>query len=243
MVVEHIYKASCIKVAEAAKVAENSQRDINIAFMNELAMSFSHMDINTNDVVDAMNTKWNALGFRPGLVGGHCIGVDPYYLTYEAEMLGYYSRIISEGRRINDGMGVFVAENAVHKLIEADKLVRRAKVAILGVTFKENCPDVRNSKVVDIIKRLRQYGVEPIVTDPYADAGEVQRAYGLTLLPIEAVRDADCLVFAVAHAAYKAYTLESLAALYAPGQRVLIDVKGIFRQADAARAGYVYWQL
>lgn len=243
MVVEHIYKAPCIKVAEAAKVAENSQRDINIAFMNELAMSFSHMDINTNDVVDAMNTKWNALGFRPGLVGGHCIGVDPYYLTYEAEMLGYYSRIISEGRRVNDGMGSFVAENVVHKLIEADKLVRRAKVAIMGLTFKENCPDVRNSKVVDIIKRLRYYGIEPLVSDPYADADEAMRAYGLTLIPTEAVQDVDCLVFAVAHAPYKDMSLQTLCARYAPGKRVLIDVKSIYSYTEAVKEGYVYWQL
>lgn len=243
MVVEHIYQAPCIKVAEAAKVAENSQRDINIAFMNELAMSFSHMDINTNDVVDAMNTKWNALGFRPGLVGGHCIGVDPYYLTYEAEMLGYYSRIISEGRRVNDGMGAFVAENIVHKLIEADKVVRRAKVAIMGVTFKENCPDVRNSKVMDIIKKLCAYGIEPLVCDPYADAAEVMHTYGLTLRPEAALQAVDCFVFAVAHAPYRQYTPQSLLPRYAPGSAVLIDVKGIFSPAEAARLGYIYWQL
>ncbi len=244
MVVDNVYKASCIKVAEAAKVCENSQRDINIAFVNELAMAFERMGINTNDVVDAMNTKWNALGFRPGLVGGHCIGVDPYYLTYEAELMGYHSRIISEGRRVNDDMGAFVGECTVKKLIEADKLVRRAKVAVMGITFKEDCPDVRNSKVMDIIKRLREYGVEPLVFDPRAEAGEVERGYGLKLADMNELHDMDCLIFAVAHSEYRAMSIQDMKRFFFSGTKpVLIDVKGIFDRKEAQSAGFAYWEM
>lgn len=244
MVVDKVYKASCIKVAEAAKVCENSQRDINIAFVNELAMAFNRMGINTNDVVDAMNTKWNALGFRPGLVGGHCIGVDPYYLTYEAELMGYHSRIISEGRRVNDDMGAFVGECTVKKLIEADKLVRRAKVAVMGITFKEDCPDVRNSKVMDIIARLREYGIEPLVFDPRAEADEVERSYGLKLSSMDELHDMDCLVFAVAHSEYRALSLDDIRRFYFSGTKpVLIDVKGIFSRKAAELAGFTYWEM
>lgn len=244
LVVDNVYEASCIKVAEAAKVCENSQRDINIAFVNELAMAFTRMGINTNDVVDAMNTKWNALGFRPGLVGGHCIGVDPYYLTYEAEMMGYHSRIINEGRRVNDDMGAFVGECTVKKLIEADKIVRRAKVAVMGLTFKEDCPDVRNSKVVDIIKRLGEYGIEPLVFDPFADSAEVERSYSLKLSDPAELRDVDCLIFAVSHRKYREMSLcEVKSCCSKQGQPVLIDVKGIFDHDEAEKAGFAYWEL
>ena len=189
-----VHRAGSIKVAEAAKVVENSQRDINIAFMNELAMVFDRMGIDTKEVVEAMNTKWNALGFTPGLVGGHCIGVDPYYFVYEAEKLGYHSQIILSGRKINDGMGEFVADAIIKKLILANKVVRQAKVVILGLTFKENTPDTRNSKVVDIIDSLRDYGIEPIIVDPEADAEEAKHEYGIDLLILK-MKDADCLVW------------------------------------------------
>ena len=186
-----VHRASCIKVAEAAKVVENSQRDINIAFMNELAMVFDRMGIDTNEVVDAMNTKWNALGFRPGLVGGHCIGVDPYYFTYEAERLGYHSQIVLSGRKVNDGMGEFVADAAIKKMILAGKAVRDAKVVIMGITFKENCPDTRNSKVEDIIKRLAEYGISPIVVDPQADKTDAKHEYGVDLAELKDVTEKD----------------------------------------------------
>ena len=177
------YPVSNIKTAEAVKVVENSQRDINIAFMNELAMVFDRMGIDTNEVVDGMNTKWNSLGFRPGLVGGHCIGVDPYYFTYEAEKLGYHSQIILNGRIVNDGMGSYVADAAIKELVKAGLAPRKAKVVILGLTFKENCPDARNSKVIDIVKQLTTYGVEPLVVDPWADEAEAFREYGVSLTP------------------------------------------------------------
>ncbi len=244
LVVDEVYEAPCIRVAEAAKVCENSQRDINIAFVNELAMAFERMGINTNDVVDAMNTKWNALGFRPGLVGGHCIGVDPYYLTYEAEQMGYHSQIISAGRLVNDGMGAFVADCCIKKLIETDRVVRKARLGIMGFTFKEDCPDVRNSKVVDIVKRLREYGVEPMVCDPCAESAEAMREYGLSLVPREQIRDMDCLIFAVAHKEYREMSLASLRALYNDTEHpVLVDVKGIFEQKEAEKAGFAYWEM
>ncbi len=244
LVVDNVYKASCIRVAEAAKVCENSQRDINIAFVNELAMAFDRMGINTNDVIDAMNTKWNALGFRPGLVGGHCIGVDPYYLTYEAEQMGYHSRIISAGRLVNDGMGSFVADCCIKKLIETDKVVRKARLGIMGVTFKEDCPDVRNSKVVDIIKRLKEFGVEPIICDPCAESAEVEREYGIKLAGQDEIREMDCLIFAVAHKQYREMGLEELLKLYSAGSRpVLVDVKGIFGKETAEKLGFAYWEM
>ena len=194
-----VHRASCIKVAEAAKVVENSQRDINIAFMNELAMAFDKMGIDTNEVVDAMNTKWNALGFRPGLVGGHCIGVDPYYFIYEAEKLGYHSQIIAAGRKVNDGMGAFVADATIKKMILANKSPRQAKVVIMGITFKENCPDTRNSKVEDIINRLDEYGVKPLVVDPWSDPADAKKEYNVDLTNLPDIKNADCIIFAVAH--------------------------------------------
>ncbi|MBQ1648489.1 MAG: nucleotide sugar dehydrogenase, partial [Bacteroidales bacterium] len=193
------YPVSTIKTAEAIKVVENSQRDINIAFMNELAMVFDRMGIDTREVIDGMKTKWNALNFYPGLVGGHCIGVDPYYFTYEAEKLGYHSQIILSGRKVNDSMGAFVADAAIKQLVLAGKVVRDAKVVILGLTFKEDCPDTRNSKVIDIVKRLEEYGIHPVIVDPQADAAEAKREYGVVLTPMENVRGADCVILAVAH--------------------------------------------
>ncbi|MGN0636262.1 MAG: nucleotide sugar dehydrogenase [Acutalibacteraceae bacterium] len=237
------YCVSSIKTAEAIKVAENSQRDINIAFMNELAMVFDRMGIDTGEVVDGMNTKWNALGFRPGLVGGHCIGVDPYYFTYEAEKLGYHSRLILAGRQINDGMGQFVADAAIREMTLCGKTVRSARVAVLGLTFKENCPDIRNSKVVDILKRLAEYGVHPLVTDPYADSAEVLHEYGIELCAEEELHDLDCVIAAVAHDQYKQAGLPALCALFGDGEKVLIDVKGIFRPEETAALGIRHWRL
>lgn len=239
-----VHKASCIKVAEAAKVVENSQRDINIAFMNELAMVFDRMGIDTNEVIEAMNTKWNALGFRPGLVGGHCIGVDPYYFVYQAEKLGYHSQIISAGRRVNDGMGEFVADAVIKQLVLADKTVRRAKIYILGLTFKENCPDIRNSKVEDIINRLKDYGIEPAVCDPWADKAEAKREYGVDLISFSDIRDADCLIFAVGHDQFKNLSTEEIEQLFnKDSRRIIIDVKSILDKNKFNRNGYVYWNL
>lgn len=217
-----VHRASSIKVAEAAKVVENSQRDINIAFMNELAMAFDRMGIDTNEVVDAMNTKWNSLGFRPGLVGGHCIGVDPYYFVYEAENLGYHSQIIAAGRRVNDGMGAFVAEAVIKQLILSGKSPLQAKVVILGITFKENCPDTRNSKVKDIIDKLGEYNIHPVVIDPQADAADALREYGVTLQPLDSVSDADCVILAVKHREFADMKLTELDRLYRPsGEKCL----------------------
>lgn len=197
-----VHRVSSIKVAEATKVVENSQRDINIAFMNELAMVFDRMNIETNEVVEAMNTKWNALKFSPGLVGGHCIGVDPYYFISEAEKLGYHSQIITAGRKINDDMGAFVADAIIKELVLANKIVKQAKVAILGLTFKENCPDTRNTKVIDIITRLKEYGITPVVTDAYADPNEAKKEYGIELIELDKINEIDCLVVAVSHDKY-----------------------------------------
>lgn len=241
-----VHRASSIKVAEAAKVVENSQRDINIAFMNELAMAFDKMGIDTNEVVDAMNTKWNALGFRPGLVGGHCIGVDPYYFIYEAEKLGYHSQIISAGRKVNDGMGAFVADATIKELIIANKSPRQAKVVIMGITFKENCPDTRNSKVEDIIKRLAEYGVEPLVVDPWANADDAEKEYGVTLTPLEKIKDADCIVFAVAHNEFKEISLSKIDGMFKElpnNEKVIIDVKGLLNKKEIEAKGYGYWRL
>jgi len=241
-----VYRASSIKVAEAAKVVENSQRDINIAFMNELAMVFDKMNIDTNEVVDAMNTKWNALGFRPGLVGGHCIGVDPYYFTYEAEKLGYHSQIILSGRKVNDSMGEFVADAAIKQMVLAGKAPKSSKVAILGLTFKENCPDTRNSKVSDIIGRLHEYGISPIATDPWVDEKMAKAEFGISLKSLSDIKDMDCVILAVAHDEYKKMPLQELEKLFKSGenaQKVLVDVKGIYGQKELRKAGYRYWRL
>lgn len=241
-----VHKASSIKVAEAAKVVENSQRDINIAFMNELAMVFDRMNIDTQEVIAAMKTKWNALDFAPGLVGGHCIGVDPYYFIYQAEKLGYHSQIILAGRKINDGMGSFVADAAIREMILAGKVVRDAKVAILGITFKENCPDIRNSKVEDIIVRLREFGITPIVADPWADVKAVRSKYGISLIPLEEIRDVDCIILAVAHQQFLAIPMAELTNLFGPGkneEKVMVDVKGILNSKMLRMEGYRVWSL
>lgn len=240
------YPVSTIKTAEAVKVVENSQRDINIAFMNELAMVFDRMGIDTNEVVDGMNTKWNALGFRPGLVGGHCIGVDPYYFTYEAEKLGYHSQIILNGRIVNDGMGKFVADAAIKNMIAVGQAPKRSKVVILGLTFKENCPDTRNSKVDDIIKRLNEYEITPIVVDPWASERDAMHEYGVTLTELKDVKDADCVIVAVAHNEFKALMLDDIKKLYRvcdDAEKVLVDVKGIYKVSDLNASGMKYWRL
>lgn len=240
------YPVSTIKTAEAVKVVENSQRDINIAFMNELAMVFDRMGIDTAEVVEGMNTKWNALGFRPGLVGGHCIGVDPYYFTYEAEKLGYHSQIILSGRKVNDGMGAFVADATMKQLILAGKAPKNSKVVILGLTFKENCPDTRNSKVKDIIRRLKEYGINPIVVDPWASERDAIHEYGVILTKLKDVSEADCIILAVAHDEFKKMSLEDLDKMYVArnnDEKVLIDVKSILDKKTIELAGYRYWRL
>ena len=240
------YPVSNIKTAEAIKVVENSQRDINIAFMNELAMVFDRMGIDTNEVVDGMNTKWNALGFRPGLVGGHCIGVDPYYFTYQAEKLGYHSQIILNGRIVNDGMGEFVADAAVKQMISVGQAPKKSKVVVLGLTFKENCPDTRNSKVADIIKRLNEYGIDPIVADPWADENDALKEYGVALTSLEEVNNADCVIIAVAHNEFKDMPLEKIKTLFRncdDGEKVLIDVKGLHTVDELEKSGMKYWRL
>ncbi len=240
------HPVSNLRTAEAVKVVENSQRDINIAFMNELAMVFDRMDIDTNEVVDGMNTKWNALGFRPGLVGGHCIGVDPYYFTYEAEKLGYHSQIVLNGRIVNDGMGEFIADAAIKQMIHAGKKVRDAKVVILGLTFKENCPDTRNSKVEDILIRLKEFDVIPTVIDPWADADAAMHEYGVELKTMDEAKDADCIIVAVAHNEFKALSLDEIKGLFresADEEKVLIDVKGLYPMKELKESGMRFWRL
>lgn len=238
-----VHKAESIKVAEAAKVIENSQRDINIAFMNELSIIFNKMGIDTKAVLEAAGTKWNFLKFQPGLVGGHCIGVDPYYLTYKAEELGYHSQIILSGRRINDDMGKYVAENLVKNLIKEDKNVRNAKVAILGFTFKENCPDTRNTKIIDIVNELKEYGITPIIADPQADAEEAKHLYGIEFADIEEVRDMDAVILAVAHKELEGLQMSEIDRFYGKGNKVLLDIKGILNRKEYEKAGYNYWRL
>lgn len=238
-----VYRAESIKVAEAAKVIENSQRDINIAFMNELSIIFNKMGIDTQAVLKAAGTKWNFLKFFPGLVGGHCIGVDPYYLTYKAEEIGYHSQIILAGRRINDDMGKYVAENVVKNLIKSGKAVKNAKVAILGFTFKENCPDTRNSKVFDIVKELREYAIEPVIADPTADAKEAKFHYGIEFTDINQIKGMDAVVLAVAHDAFAKFTVDDMDRLFGDGKKVLLDIKGLLDRKEFLEAGYSYWRL
>lgn len=240
------YPVSNLRTAEAVKVVENSQRDINIAFMNELAMVFDRMDIDTNEVVDGMNTKWNALGFRPGLVGGHCIGVDPYYFTYEAEKLGYHSQIILNGRIVNDSMGTYVADTAIKKMIEAGQAPKKSKVVILGLTFKENCPDTRNSKVNDIVKQLNTYGIKPIIVDPWASEKDALHEYGIKLTKFEDVKDVDCVIVAVAHNEFKELGLGGIRKLYkdvSDKEKVLIDVKGLYAIKELRDSNMTWWRL
>ena len=242
-----VYRAESIQVAEAAKVIENSQRDINIAFMNELSIIFNKMGIDTQSVLKAAGTKWNFLKFYPGLVGGHCIGVDPYYLTYRAEQMGYHSQIILSGRRINDDMGKYVAENIVKNLIRADIAVKHAKVAILGFTFKENCPDTRNSKVVDIINRLKEYDIHPVVTDPWADAAVAEHEYGVTLTDFDKIPKADCVIVAVGHNEFRSLSMMQLKGLFKSdlpdSEKVLIDVKSLYRMDELKASGMRFWRL
>lgn len=240
------HPVSNIRTAEAVKVVENSQRDINIAFMNELAMVFDKMDIDTNEVVEGMNTKWNALGFKPGLVGGHCIGVDPYYFTYEAEKLGYHSQIILNGRIVNDNMGKFIADATIKEMIKVGLAPKKSKVAILGLTFKENCPDTRNSKVNDIVKRLKEYNIQPIVVDPWASERDAEREYGIKLTKMSDVSDVDCIIVAVAHNEFKALSLNDLQKLYKESpdsEKILIDVKGIYNINDLKNSEMTFWRL
>ncbi len=241
-----VHRAESIKVAEAAKVIENSQRDINIAFMNELSIIFNKMGIDTKAVLAAAGTKWNFLKFFPGLVGGHCIGVDPYYLTYKAEQLGYHSKIILSGRTINDDMGKYVAENIIKNLIRADISIKRAKVAMLGFTFKENCPDTRNTRVIDIMNELAEYDVVPMVCDPVADKDEALHEYGISFCAMEDIRDVDCLIIAVGHEEFMKMSLSDFDKFFKDvpnNKKVLVDIKGVLNRKEAEDLNYNYWRL
>ncbi len=237
-----VHRAPTIKVAEAAKVIENTQRDLNIALMNELALIFDRLGIDTNDVLAAAGTKWNFLRFSPGLVGGHCIGVDPYYLTHMAEKVGYIPQVILAGRRINDGMGKFIAQRTVKEMIHAGHNVLGSVVTVLGLTFKEDCPDLRNSKVIDIITELEDYGIEVQVSDPLADPLEAQREYGVKLVPFEELKLADAMVVAVAHKEYRQLSLDSLRGMM-NGAPLIVDVKGIYNREHINHAGIRFWRL
>ena len=241
------FQVSTIKTAEAVKVVENSQRDINIAFVNEVAMICDKMGIDTAEVIAGMNTKWNALGFRPGLVGGHCIGVDPYYLTNAAEKCGYHSQIILNGRQVNDSMGAYVAEAAIKQMIEAGMAPKKATVVILGITFKENCPDTRNSKVVDIIHRLKDYNIEPLVVDNWADKAVAKQEYGVDLISMSEIPKADCIIVAVGHKEYRNLSVMQLKEMFKDElldeEKVLIDVKSLYRKDELDISGMRYWRL
>ena len=241
------FMVSDIKTAEAVKVVENSQRDINIAFMNEIAMICDRLHIDTDEVLAGMNTKWNALGFKPGLVGGHCIGIDPYYLTNCAEKLGYHSQIILNGRKVNDSVGAFVADAAIKQMIEAGLAPKKAVVVILGITFKENCPDTRNSKVVDIINRLKEYDINPVVTDSWADHDVAKHEYGVDLVAFEDLPKADCVIVAVGHSQFRAMNTMQLKALFKETtpdeEKVLVDVKSLYRMDELKASGMRFWRL
>ncbi len=241
------FPVSTIKTAEAVKVVENSQRDINIAFMNEIAIICDKLGVDTYEVLDGMNTKWNALGFKPGLVGGHCIGVDPYYLTNVAEKLGYHSQIILNGRQVNDSMGAFVADAAIKEMIEAGMAPKKATVVVMGLTFKENCPDTRNSKVVDIINRLKDYDINPIVTDSWADEDVARDEYGIELVPWDKVPKADCVIIAVGHKKYRNMSIMQLKHLFKDDinnkEKVLIDVKSLYRMDELKASGMRFWRM
>ncbi len=241
------FPVSNIKTAEAVKVVENSQRDINIAFMNEIAIICDKLGIDTNEVLAGMNTKWNALGFKPGLVGGHCIGVDPYYLTNAAEKLGYHSQIILNGRQVNDSMGAYVADAAIKQMIEAGMAPKKATVVVLGLTFKENCPDTRNSKVVDIINRLREFDIDPVVADNWADPAVAKNEYGVDLVPYDEIPKADCVIVAVGHNEYRSMSTMQLKQLFKENlpdsEKVLIDVKSLYRMDELEASGMRFWRL
>ena len=238
-----VHRASSIKVAEAAKVVENSQRDINIAFMNELSIIFNKMGIDTLEVLEAAGTKWNFLNFYPGLVGGHCIGVDPYYLTYRAEQLGWHSQIIAAGRRINDGIGKYIVDNVIKKLVQADINIKHARVAILGFTFKENCPDVRNTKVIDIVRELREYDVHPVIAAPSADKAEAKRLYDVDIANMDDIHDMDMVIVAVAHDNFKKLKIADISNLYSGESGILFDLKGIYDLNEYLGKGYIVWRL
>lgn len=241
-----VHRAESIKVAEAAKVIENSQRDINIAFMNELSIIFDKMNIDTKAVLEAAGTKWNFLNFSPGLVGGHCIGVDPYYLTHRAEQLGYHSQIILSGRRINDDMGKYIVENLIKNLIKANVPVKEAKVAILGFTFKENCPDTRNTRVIDIVNELKEYGLTAMIADPAADADEAKHEYDMVFDSVESIKDMDAVIVAVGHDEFLKFTQSDFEKMFKEGandSKVLLDIKGILDRKEYESAGYTYWRL
>ena len=240
-----VYRADSIRVAEAAKIIENSQRDVNIAFMNELSIIFNKMGIDTKSVLEAAGTKWNFLKFSPGLVGGHCIGVDPYYLTYKAEELRYHSQIIMSGRRINDDMGKYVAESVIKKMIAAGMAIRSAKVAIMGFTFKENCPDTRNTKVIDIVRELEEYGIQPFVADPVADAKEAKMLYDIEFTDISQLKELDAVIIAVAHDVFVKLDKEKIGMFYNVRNKVkvLADIKGILNKKEFEAEGYSYWRL
>ncbi len=241
------FPVSTIKTAEAVKVVENSQRDINIAFMNEIAMICDKLNIDTDEVLAGMNTKWNALGFKPGLVGGHCIGVDPYYLTNAAEKLGYHSQIILNGRQVNDSMGAFVADAAIKEMIEAGKAPKKSTVVIMGLTFKENCPDTRNSKVVDIVNRLKEYEIEPVVTDNWADREVAKQEYCVELVPFDKVPKADCIIVAVGHNEFRSMSMMQIKELFKEelpdAEKVLLDVKSLYRMDELKASGMRFWRL
>ena len=238
-----VHRAESIKVAEAAKVIENSQRDINIAFMNELSIIFHKLGIDTKSVLEAAGTKWNFLKFAPGLVGGHCIGVDPYYLTYKAEQIGYHSQVILSGRRINDDMGSYVVQSLVKLLARSGSTIKDAKVAVLGFTFKENCPDTRNTRVIDIVKELSEYGITPVLCDPVADKAGAKREYGLRFASLDSIKDCDAVILAVAHDEFKKLSLPDISALFKGGKGILADVKGILDKTEFENAGFTYWRL
>jgi len=242
IIVPGVHRASSIKAAEAAKVIENTQRDLNIALMNELAIIFDKLGIDTTEVLEAAGTKWNFLKFKPGLVGGHCIGVDPYYLTHKADMLGYHPQVILAGRRINDGMGKFIAEQTIKHMIAAGSYIKGARVNVLGLTFKENCGDLRNSKVIDIIKELQSYGVEVFVSDPQAEVEEALHEYGVRLLPWDDLPRADAIVAAVAHTEFAQLTIDDLSKKLVKGG-AFIDVKAAFPTAEILAAGFKLWRL
>lgn len=240
-----VYRAESIKVAEAAKVIENSQRDINIAFMNELSIIFHKMGIDTKSVLEAASTKWNFLNFSPGLVGGHCIGIDPYYLTYRAEQFGYHSQVILAGRRINDNMGKYCAESIVKRMIQNDIGIKGARVAIFGFTFKENCPDTRNTKVIDIVNELREYGIDPVIVDPVADKKEAKVLYGIEIQDMDVIKELDALVVAVCHKEFGTLSQEQIASYYLQEHpvKVFVDLKGMFHKSDYEDSDWDYWRL
>ena len=242
-----VYKAPSIKVAEAAKLSENAQRDINIAFMNELALIFDRMGINTKEVIDAMNTKWNALGFYPGLVGGHCIGIDPYYFIYQAEVLGYHSEIIAAGRKVNDSMAAFITNNVIKKMLQAGKNINKSNVYIMGISFKENCPDMRNSKAIEICKQLAEYGIKVKVVDPVVEKTEFKSELNWDLVEIKDVRDADCLLFLVGHQQFKDIAVTDIKRMFKQknnqSKHVIIDIKNVLERKKLEEEIFSYWSL